>query len=402
MRRAVNFLRGSVEVEASGPFPERFLNLCAQRGVVFWGVTWMDSGAVRIQVPRSARRSLDALAQRAGCTLTEVERSGIPAFLARFRRRYSLWVGLSLSVLAVLFLSHFVLVVDVQGNDRVPTAEILATLRRLGVHPGTFSPTIDIDNVEEEVLLELEDLSWIAINRSGVRAEVLVRERVEPPEVVDEDELGDVIAERDGVITRLEVLSGESDWKVGDPVAKGDVLIRGDVLLEGPLYSESDVGWQQVRAQGQIEAITRRTLEAAIPLTASVKQDTGDPERHLFVEWMGRRFDLFSWGTAQGSGRKKSAQLWSPQLPDGLALPVVVGVERIQGYETASAPVDLAAAEDLLREQLELSLREQVGKGEITHTQFTSVVRDGLLTVTLIADCVEEIGRFVPDGAGGA
>ena len=45
MRRAVNFLRGSVEVEASGPFPERFLNLCAQRGVVFWGVTWLESGA---------------------------------------------------------------------------------------------------------------------------------------------------------------------------------------------------------------------------------------------------------------------------------------------------------------------------------------------------------------------
>ena len=47
MRRVVNFLRGSVEVEAAGPFPERFVNLCAQRGVPFWGVEWREDGAVR-------------------------------------------------------------------------------------------------------------------------------------------------------------------------------------------------------------------------------------------------------------------------------------------------------------------------------------------------------------------
>ncbi len=325
----------------------------------------------------------------------------MPAFLARFRRRYSLWVGLTLSVLAVLFLSHFVLVVDVQGNDRVPTAQILATLRRLGVHPGTFSPTIDVDNVEQEVLLELEDLSWISINRSGVRAEILVRERVEPPEVVDEEELGDVIARRDGVITKLEVLSGESDHKVGDPVAKGDVLVRGDVLLEGPAYGDgSDVGWQQVRAQGKIEARTWRTLEAAIPLEAAVKEETGDPERHFFIEWMGRRYDLFSWGSAQGSGQEKSTVLWSPQLPDGLALPVVLGMEVVQGYETGSLPVDLGAAEDLLLAQLEESLQEQVGEGEICSTSSTAVVHNDLLTVTLKAECVEEIGLFVPKNGG--
>ena len=46
MKKVVNFLRGSVEVEAQGAFPERFLNLCAQRGVSFWGVEWVESTAV--------------------------------------------------------------------------------------------------------------------------------------------------------------------------------------------------------------------------------------------------------------------------------------------------------------------------------------------------------------------
>ena len=34
LKRMVNALRGSVRLEVSGAFPERFLNLCAQRGIV--------------------------------------------------------------------------------------------------------------------------------------------------------------------------------------------------------------------------------------------------------------------------------------------------------------------------------------------------------------------------------
>ena len=396
MRRVVNFLRGSVEVEAAGPFPERFVNLCAQRGVPFWGVEWRADGAVRLKVPRSARRGLEELGERAGCTLREVEREGVPAFLARFRRRYGLWVGLTFSMLAVLVLSHFVLVVDVQGNERVPTAEILSCLRRLGVHPGTFSPAIDIDTVEQEVLLELDELTWIAINRSGVRAEVLVRERVEPPEIVDQTELGDVVAGQAGVITRLEVWAGESDWQVGQAVAKGDVLIRGDVLLEGPPYGEGDVGWQQVRAQGVVEALTWRTLEASIPLEAPVKVYTGRTRTCYFLEWMGRRTDIWGSGVAP-SGWEKTSQIWSPQLPDGLALPFAVGRETLREYETAPVRVDLGAAEELLRGQLADALAQLVGEGSVGESSYTAVVRDGNLVVTLKAACREEIGVFVPD-----
>ena len=82
MKKVVNFLRGSVEVEAQGAFPERFLNLCAQRGVSFWGVEWVESTAVRLKVPRQERGDLEDLAVRSGCTLSEVERGGLPILCA--------------------------------------------------------------------------------------------------------------------------------------------------------------------------------------------------------------------------------------------------------------------------------------------------------------------------------
>ena len=55
---------------------------------------WLDGNAVRLTVPRQERGGLEELGERTGCTVREVEREGLPAFLARFRRRYALLAGL--------------------------------------------------------------------------------------------------------------------------------------------------------------------------------------------------------------------------------------------------------------------------------------------------------------------
>ena len=38
-----------------------------------------------------------------------------------------------------------------------------------------------------------------------------------------------------------------------------------------------------------------------------------------------------------------------------------------------------------------------MGEGKIVSTDYTAVEKDGMLHVTLQAECTEEIGRFVPD-----
>ncbi len=67
----VNLLRGSVRLEVTGAFPERFLNLCAQRGVAFWGVEWPEEPLLRLTVAWQDRKGLEDLARRTGCTLDE-------------------------------------------------------------------------------------------------------------------------------------------------------------------------------------------------------------------------------------------------------------------------------------------------------------------------------------------
>ena len=396
--RLVNALRGSVRLEVEGAFPERFLNLCAQRGILFWNVEWMEATRLRLTVTRRGSRQAAALGERTLCTVTPAGRSGMPYFLARFRKRYAFWVGMGLSMAAVCVLSSFVLTIEVKGNTTVPTAQILTELRRQGLGIGTFGPGLDERTVGNKVLLQLPQLSWLSINLYGTRAEVLVREAVEAPELVDAQEYGSVVARASGIVTRVEALTGEAVVKVGDTVLEGETLISGTVHLEGPAYSDKpEIGQMQVRASGRVYARTWRTMAAQLPLEAQVKRYTGEETNLWSVTALGRRTDFFGKGGISFDRYDKISRTWTLTLPGGEEMPLAVQRETCRAYELETLAVEPDAAQAMLKQRLLEALEEAVGEGEIVGTEFAVETADGMLKVTLQAECREEIGTFVPD-----
>lgn len=398
LQRLVNALRGNVRLEVEGAFPERFLNLCAQRGILFWNVEWLEDTRLRLTVTRRGSRQATPLGERVLCTVTPAAQAGMPYFLARFRRRYAFWVGLSLSLAAVCVLSSFILTIEVKGNTTVSTAQILTELRRQGLSIGTYGPSLDERTVGNKTLLQLPQLSWISINLYGTRAEVLVREAVEAPEVVDASDYGSVVARASGIITKVEALTGEALVKVGDTVLEGETLISGTVRLEGPAYSENpEIGRIQVRASGRVYARTWRTLTAQLPLEAQVKRYTGEESTRWSLTVLGRRADFFGRGGISFDRYDKISRTWTLTLPGGREMPLALNRETCRAYETETLAVEQSAAEAMLKERLLEALKETVGEGEIVSTDYTVETADGMLKITLQAECREEIGRFVPD-----
>ena len=157
MRRLMNFLRGMVILRLTGPFPERLINLCAQEGIDFWAMEWLDENTVRLTTRRHTLARLRELARKAGCEMEREASRGLPDFLGRFRTRYAFLVGLVFALCAVSVLSRFVLTVEVTGNERVPTAVILSQLRQLGVRPGVYGPSLNCKQLAQDALLGLEE-----------------------------------------------------------------------------------------------------------------------------------------------------------------------------------------------------------------------------------------------------
>ncbi len=396
IQKWVNFLQGNVKVEVTGAFPERFLNLCAQAGIGFWELNYAQEHCLQLKVAGRDVRKLEPLAQKAMCELKVNGRIGLPFFLARFRRRYALFIGVIISLGVIAVLSQFILTVDVQGNERVPSRVILEKMKQLGVYPGVYGPTIDERQVSNEALLELEDLAWISVNLHGTRAEILVRERTLKPEVVDEYVPAHVVAGTAGIITYMEVLSGEAKFQKGDTVVEGDIIISGVVDLKEPLYSEGDMGTLTVRAAGSVYARTWRTLQAVIPLQAEIKGYTGNEVTRWSLTFLGHRLQFYKNGGISYDRYDKIKDNYTLTLRKERELPLTLTRETVREFDLQKTQINVQSGEEMLCAQLEERLRETIRstEGEVLQTSVSSVQHDGLLAVTLVAECREQIGQI--------
>ena len=79
----VNRLRGEVRLRVEAAFPERLLNLCAERGISLWDLVWEGEGQFTCRLSRGDHRRLRGAAGKLDCRLTTLGRSGAPYFLRR-------------------------------------------------------------------------------------------------------------------------------------------------------------------------------------------------------------------------------------------------------------------------------------------------------------------------------
>jgi len=396
MKRLINWLLGYAVVRAEGAFPERLLNLCAQNRLPFWALCWLDETSFTLKVRIKDLRRLEEYAQRAMCSLTVRQRRGGAAALLRWRRRWGFVAGVALAFLAVAVLSRFVLVVEVTGNERVPSAVILSELQRLGVRPGVYGPALDRTELANEALLALPELSFLSLNLYGTRIEAVVREADPAPQLLDEKTPADVVAAADGIILDIHTSAGRPMFQDGDTVAEGEVLISGDVELRKPEDSKVDIGRLRVRAAGEVTARTWRTLEASIPLTAPVKTYTGRSRTAYGGKVLWKRVDFPGSGGIPYEQYDKIITM-SPLSIFGRDLPFALTKTVCREYTLQEQPVDAGAARAMLERALAVRLDAALSesKGEALRTDFTAREENGLLIVTMLAECREQIGRTV-------
>ena len=92
-----------------------------------------------------------------------------------------------------------------------------------------------------------ERISWIGIKLDGTNAKVNIVEAVAKPAILDENEYCDIVATKDGIITKINVTNGTALVKEGDVVESGRKLIGG--WMEGKY-----TGVRYMHASGEVEA----------------------------------------------------------------------------------------------------------------------------------------------------
>ncbi|NLO48353.1 MAG: sporulation protein YqfD [Clostridiales bacterium] len=386
MRRSIGLIAGSAKVKISGRRPELALNELSGDRLVFWGVRKTSDNEILLSIIGRDLKKAEAACNRASCAIIVLSKKGLPYILMRFKKRYVFYFAPVLSILIALYLSFFIWEIEITGNETVTEGEILTALEQVGVHIGTFGPKIDQEIVRSEVIALIGKLSWMTVNVYGCKAEVIVRERIDKPEIINESEPSEVRADKTGLITQINVYTGKP------LVKKGDMVFSGQTLITGQLDSIGS-GVRFVHAMGDVTARTWYKLSAGMPLEYITKRYTGENIERRSIMVGNIRVNLyFNAGISMVNYDKITT---SERIHiGGFHLPVSLITTTYRAYEPIKAVFDTKEAEALLKSRLLKRLSDLGAKPTVL--QYETTVDNGVITVVLNAECLEQIGVVSP------
>ncbi len=386
MKKLYDLARGTVKLEVGGAEPERILNFCAGRGIAFWKTSPCEDFAIRFFAYTSDLPALMSQNGKNGLEIRVLEEKGGRRLALNAKRRAALITLGVLSIALAALSSLFLWSIDIEGNATLSDAQILRVLADHGVEYGAFWPSLSSDAVRSCVVAEMPEIAWLSLNVRSSRAQIVVHERVDKPEIVNEKAPCDIVAAKSGVIRRMSVLEGESAAVKGSAVAKGDVLVRG-------LMSSETGEARYVHSMAQVIADTWYEISAQTPLVQESKGEKQGTDTAFSLVIGKKRINFFSDSRNKYTSCDKINKLRYISLGGVFTLPVGYAIERTTQYETRTVPIDENDAAGRMKATLRAELQRRIGDGQIVSEQYTVSKTEALLTVTLRAQCTENIAK---------
>ena len=226
--RLMRFLRGYICFTASDGFPERFLNLCNQAGVVLWDTKWQKDNMFGC-TDRRGYLAMHDCAAPAGVVLKARCKRGLPFFLYEYRKRAGLLIGLVFCIATLAILSSMIWSIEVQGNDTIAEEDILNAMEEQGLRLGVRRQSLDPAAMSEAAQHQLPGVAWMALNLRGSTAVIELREEIELQLGTEPTQPQNIVASKSGQIRVFELYAGSPETSIGQAVAAGGLLAGGRI-----------------------------------------------------------------------------------------------------------------------------------------------------------------------------
>lgn len=268
----LNYILGYVNIKVEGFFIERFINICISKKILLWNMKREKSTILYANIGIQDYKKLKNIAKKTKTRINIQSKKGMPFLLHRYRKR-KIFVGLLAIIFIALFMmSKFIWNIEIKGNTRISKTEIMEELNKNGLKIGTYKRKLNANSVINKVRLDRGDIAWIGIDIEGTNAIVEIKETSEAPEIIDENEYCNIVSNKEGMITKINVQNGTAVVKEGDIVKEGDTLVLG--YLEGKY-----TGIRYVHAKADIEAKIWYSKKEKVFLKQQIQVPTGATEQ---------------------------------------------------------------------------------------------------------------------------
>ena len=275
--RITQYMSGYVDIVVEGYYIERFINICNSRQIFLWNIRKDNSITLYASIEAKRFKDLKDICKRTKCKVKIKNKKGFPFTVKKYKKRKVFLILLLIIILAIIALSRFIWNIDVEGNVDISKEEIMQLAEDHGLAIGASKGKIDTKEIINNIRLERDDIAWVGIDIKGTNAIIKIVEADEKPEIVNEDEYCNIVADKDAIITKVSAQNGTPLVKEGDVVTKGDIIIAG--WLEGKY-----TGRQYVHSQGEVQARVWYTTTEKIALKETKKIETGNIENKYSVK----------------------------------------------------------------------------------------------------------------------
>lgn len=378
-----NFLLGYKIVEIEGYFVEKFLNSSLKDNLFLWNLKRRSATVLRVNVADSDFGKLKNIVNKNQCLLKVISSRGIPNIYQRYKKRRYLIYASIVFIFFIFSISRFVWNIEVVGNSRLSKEDVISLVENDGLKIGKYKGKIDTEKIIKKIRSEREDISWIGIELKGTNAIVKIVETEEKPMVVDENDFCNIVAKKDGIISKISAQNGTIMVKDGDEVKQGQILIAG--WMEG-LYT----GKYLVHSNGKVEAIIKYSQSEKIYKKETVRKRTERKENKFSIKVKNFQINLFK-TLSKFEKYDTIDSVKNIQLSPNFYIPI--NFVKYTNFEVEESLVehDFEDAKRVGEATAKQKLVDLI-KGEIVDTKTEITEKDDYYVVTVYYDVIEEIG----------
>ena len=270
------YIKAVVEIEAEGFFVERLINLCKINNIKIWNITYINEGRIRFCISPKEFKKLKPYVKKSKCKIKIINKKGIYFDMFRYRKR-RLVIYLILFLLLFSFvMSNFIWSINISGYEKIEKSRIEKALKDINITPGKFKFFVSKGKISDYIRANIYEAAWVGVDIDGTTMNITIKEKIISEEE-DKTEIGNVIATKSAVISKIIAENGTAKYNTGSYITEGSVAIEG--IISSELMEPI-----RVHASGIVRGIVEYTFEKEYKYITQSKEYTGKTRYGLGVK----------------------------------------------------------------------------------------------------------------------
>ncbi|MCI5954982.1 MAG: sporulation protein YqfD [Lachnospiraceae bacterium] len=360
MIQLLKYIRGYLRICVSGFSPERFMNLCSNKGILLSNIV-KEGDVYYMDINLKGFWALRPIVRKTGTRVVVLERYGLPFFLPKLLSRKVFVSGLIFATTFWLWSSLFIWDIECYGNYRITEDMMETFLHENNIHVGIKKNELDIELLEKKMRRQFQEITWASAKLEGTKLLIHIKENDAPILITQKKEEpgSNLVSEYDGTVVSIIVRSGVPKVAIGDTVEKDSVLVEGMV----PVYNDDTTLREYIYVDADADIILEhiRNFSARLPFDHVEKEYTGREVKRYYL-----RFGEKEWkipGDRPFLVYDSVIRESRPLLFEKLSIPLYIGSYSHREYMNVEYEYSLEEAREQLNEKLSVFLISLEEKG---------------------------------------